>query len=135
MRSLFGLVAVGFVVAPTSAALAGATTTVAWSATFPEPGAGSHSCAPRTSCGSGEAVGLGQAQDVIVFNACGRGCDVRTLTFEDGSTLVLDEHAPNFRLFGQGMFTLDLSDVIVGGTGRVGGARGRDRPSHSRLRR
>jgi len=124
VRRLLGVLAVGFVVALTSAGLAGASTTVAWSATFPEPQAGSHSCAPGTSCGSGEVVGLGQAEDVIVFGACGNGCDVRTLTFQDGSTIVMDEQASNFREFGHGMFRLDLSDVIVGGTGRFAGATG-----------
>jgi hypothetical protein len=119
MRSLLGLLAVGFIAALASAGVAGASTTVAWSATFSEPLAGSHSCAPGTSCGSGEVVGLGQAQEAIAFGAgCGGGCDIRTLSFADGSTLVMDEFASNFQEFGQGMFKLDLADVIVGGTGR-----------------
>jgi acyl-CoA synthetase (AMP-forming)/AMP-acid ligase II len=34
-------------------------------------------------------IGLGQAQDLIVFFACGSECDVRTLTFADGSRIVM----------------------------------------------
>jgi hypothetical protein len=126
VNRVLGFVATAFTVALVCAGVASASTTVAWSATFSEPMAGSHSCAPGTSCGSGEVVGLGQAQDVIVFNACGSGCDDRTLTFQDGSTLVMDEHGSNFREFGQGMFRLDLSDLIVGdsSTGRFAGANG-----------
>jgi hypothetical protein len=127
VRKLFGLLTIAGLVALASAGLAGATTTLAWSATFPElttGPSGIEHCAPGTSCGSGEVVGLGQAQDVIAFGACGSGCDVRTLTFQDGSTLVMDEHAANFQEFGQGVFTLDLSDVIVGGTERFAGASG-----------
>ena len=139
MRGLFGLLAVAFVVALASAGVAGASTTVTWKATFPETFGGPinspFSCAPGTSCGSGEVTGLGQAQDVIVFGACGPGCDVRTLTFADGSTIVMDETASNFQTPGNSdnaptqtsyghPFSLDLSDTIVGGTGRFAGASG-----------
>jgi hypothetical protein len=140
VRRLFGLLAIGFVVALASAGVAGASTTVAWKATFPEQFGGPinspFNCAPGTSfCGSGEVTGLGQAQDVIVFGACGSGCDVRTLTFADGSTIVMDETASNFQTPGSSdnaptqtsyghPFSLDLSDTIVGGTGRFAGASG-----------
>ena len=137
MRGLFGLLAVAFVVALASAGLASASTTIAWNATFPETFGGPinspFSCAPGTSCGSGEVTGLGQAQDVIVFGACGPGCDVRTLTFADGSTIVMDESASNPQTPGDSQpnqhsygnpFSLDLSDAIVAGTGRFAGASG-----------
>jgi hypothetical protein len=139
VRGLFGLLAVAFVVALASAGLASASTTIAWNATFPEtlggPVNSPFNCAPGTSCGSGEVTGLGQAQDVIVFGGCGAGCDVRTLTFADGSTIVMDERASNFQTPGNSdnaptqtsyghPFSLDLSDTIVGGTGRFAGASG-----------
>ena len=134
MRGLFGLLAVAFIVALAGAGLASASTTVAWKATFPEtfggPNHSPFSCAPGTSCGSGEVTGLGQAQDVIAFDACGPNCSVRTLTFADGSTIVLHESFSNFRTPGNSgdapgqavgygnPFMLDLTDTIVGGTGR-----------------
>ena len=138
MRRIFGLLTIAFVVALASAGLAGASTTVTWKATFPETFGGPinspFTCAPGTSCGSGEVTGLGQAQDVIVFGACGPNCDVRTLTFADGSTIVMDETGSNFRTPGNSQpspptsygnpFLLDLSDTIVGGTGRFAGASG-----------
>jgi hypothetical protein len=128
VRRLFALFTIAFVVALASAGLADATTTVSWSATFHElttTPSGIEHCARGTSCGSGEVVGLGQVGDVIAFGAgCGGNCDIRTLTFADGSTLVMDEFASNFQAFGQGAFTLDLNDIIVGGTGRFAGASG-----------
>jgi hypothetical protein len=139
MRGFFGLLAVAFVVALASAGGAGASTAVAWKATFPEQAGGPinspFNCAPGTSCGSGEVTGLGQAQDVIVFGGgCGGTCDVRTLTFADGSTIVMDETESNFQTPGNSQpsppnsygnpFRLDLSDTIVGGTGRFAGASG-----------
>jgi hypothetical protein len=123
-------------VALATAGLAGASTTVAWRATFPETFGGPinspFSCAPGTSfCGSGEVTGLGQAQDVIVLDGCGGGCDVRTLTFADGSTIVMHETVSNPQELGNfnsnsygNPFRLDLSDTIVGGTGRFAGATG-----------
>jgi len=71
-----------------------------------------------------------------VFGACGQFCDVRTLTFADGSTIVMDETASNFQTPGNSgnapgqavgygnPFSLDISDSIVGGTGRFAGASG-----------
>jgi hypothetical protein len=135
------MVAAAWVVALVSVGVAGASTTVAWQATFPEQfGGPNHSpfvCAPGTSCGSGEVTGLGQVQDVIVFGGgCGGACDVRTLTFTDGSTLVLQESGSNFRTPGNSANapgqqvsygnpgSSDLSDTIVGGTGRFAAASG-----------
>jgi hypothetical protein len=139
VKRLLGFLAIAFVCALASAGVAGASTTVAWKATFPEQFGGPinspFSCAPGTSfCGSGEVTGLGQAQDVIVFGGgCGGACDVRTLTFADGSTIVMEETASNFQTPGNAQpnphsygnpFSLDLSDTIVGGTGRFAGASG-----------
>jgi hypothetical protein len=143
VRGFFGLIVVAFVVALASAGVAGASTTVAWQATFPEQfGGPNHSpfnCAPGTSCGSGEVTGLGQAQDVIEFGACSTDdvfCSVRTLTFADGSTIVMDElfsnpqtpgnsgSAPGQAVGYGNPNTLDLTDTIVGGTGRFAGASG-----------
>ena len=133
MKGFFGLLAVGFVIALASAGAAGASTTVSWTATFPEPFGGPvrspFSCS-GSSCGSGQVVPLGQAQDVIVFSGAG---GVRTLTFADGSTIVMDEVFSNFQFPGKSVvpptsygapLTLDLSDTIVGGTGRFAGASG-----------
>ena len=135
MRQLLGLLALIATVVLATAASAGASTTTSWQATFPEvfggPVNSPFSCAPGTSCGRGEVVPFGQAQDVIMFNGCGNGCDVRTLTFADGSTIVMHESGSNPRepanfnpnSFGN-PFRLDLSDVIVGGSGRFAGATG-----------
>jgi hypothetical protein len=128
VRRLFVLLTIAFVVALASTGRAAATTTVTWSATFHElvtTASGIERCAPGTSCGSGEVVGLGQALDVVAFGAgCGGTCDLRTLEFQDGSRLVMEEHASNFQAFGQGAGRVDLSDVIVAGTGRFAGASG-----------
>jgi hypothetical protein len=133
-------VATAFVVALSSTGLASASTSVHWKATFPEPFGGPinspFSCAPGiSSCGGGEVTGLGQAQDVIVFGGgCGGACDVRTLTFADGSTIVMDETESNPQNPGNSQpsppnsygnpVSVDLSDTIVGGTGRFAGASG-----------
>jgi len=62
---------------------------------------------------------------VVVFGAgCGGTCDLRTFELQDGSRLVMEEHASNFRAFGQGAGRVDLSDVVVAGTGRFAGAGG-----------
>jgi hypothetical protein len=128
VRRLLGLLAIAVVLGLVSAGLARATTTVSWSATFHElttTPSGIEHCATGTSCGGGEIVGLGQVGDVITFGAgCGGNCDIRTLYFADGSTLLLDESGSNFVASGQGAFTLDLSDIVVGGTGRFAGASG-----------
>jgi len=111
-----------------TASPAAAASTVTWSATFHElttTPSGIEHCAPGTSCGGGEVVGLGQVEDVIAFGGgCGGDCDLRTLTFGDGSTLVMEEQASNFRDFGRGVFTADLTDVVIAGTGRFADASG-----------
>jgi hypothetical protein len=87
---------------------------------------------PGGSCGSATISELGHvAFQCVAFDACGPNCDVRTITFDDGSTLVIHEsvvgvvtpgdssaagaNAPQF---------LDITQTIVGGTGRFAGATG-----------
>src|SRR4051794_6470963 len=89
-----GLVAASFVFLLASAGSAGASTTVAWNATFTEPIGGPlhwpFECGPYDACsaGSGEVIGLGHVDELVVFGvACGGACDLRTLTFADASTI------------------------------------------------
>ena len=121
---------------------ASADTTVAYQATFIEPYGGPvqspFSCAPGTSCGKANISGLGQATSEIVFNVCGLGCHVRTVAFEDGSTLLIREEAQGpftspgnagshgyigFGFPGNPQFQ-EVTQTILGGTGRFAGASG-----------
>jgi hypothetical protein len=143
VRRLLELAATAFVVLVAGAGPASASTTVAWKATLAEPIGGLYQspfdCPPDSGCGSGsgEVIGLGQAHDLIVFFACGSECDVRTLTFADGSTIVMHEvfsneqnpgnsnhPTPRSRAKYGNPLSGDLSDTIVGGTGRFAGATG-----------
>jgi hypothetical protein len=140
VRRVLGVVVTAFVVAFSSAGPASASTSIDWKANFPEQFGGPNSspfiCAPGvSSCGSGEVIGLGQVQDTIVFGGgCGGACDVRTLTFADGSTIVMDETDSNPQIPGNSgaqplnaygsPIRIDLSETIVGGTGRFAGASG-----------
>ena|SRR5689334_19437966 len=64
------------------------------------------------SCGSATISGAGHvAHQCVYFNACGFNCDRRTITFDDGSTLVMHE-------------ILQITQTIVCGTGRFAGATG-----------
>jgi hypothetical protein len=95
--------------------------------TFIESGSGG--IPAGTSCGSATISELGHvANQCVVFDACGPNCHVRTITFDDASMLVIHEsvvgvispgqssaaeaHAPLF---------LELTQTIVGGTGRFAG--------------
>ncbi len=141
LMALAALAAALAVVAPATAA-----TTTTYEATFVEPVGGPmqspFSCAPGTSCGSASISGIGHADTQVVnFNACGLGCHVRTVTFDDGSTLVIhvvDQPGPfaftspgnsgshgyiGLPLSGNPQF-LDIVETIVGGTGRLAGATG-----------
>ena len=122
---------------------AGAVTTAPYQATFIEPYGGPvespFSCPPGTSCGSATISGLGHAAgNLIVFNACGLGCHLRTITFADGSTLVIREvpvggfSSPGnsgssgyigFGFPGNPQFQ-EITQEIVGGAGRFAGASG-----------
>lgn len=133
MKRLRLVLACGALVAAlTFAASAAAGTTLTYHATFVENGAGQTSCAPGTSCGSATISGLGHvAFQSLAFGACGPNCHVRTITFDDGSTLLMHEsvvgqispgnsssaggNAPDF---------LEISQTIVGGTGAFVGATG-----------
>jgi hypothetical protein len=123
------------VVAATSAALvseASASTTLSLKMTFAEPIHPSISCPgfPDVSCGQGEVLPLGQATEILVFGAgCGGTCDLRTITFADGS-LTLDETLtgatcpqvcrPGPLELGRGT----VADVVSSGTGIFEGATG-----------
>src|SRR3954469_19548542 len=140
MRRVLGFMVTALAMAAVGAGTASASTSVAWNATFAEPIGGLiHSpfdCPPDSDCssGGGQVIGLGQAQDLVVFLGCGSECDVRTLRFSDGSTIVMHEAFSNFRNPGNSAqfnhhsygnpFSGDLIDVIVGGTGRFAGATG-----------
>ena len=137
-----------FALAAVAASLVGAVparaaTTAPYQATFIEPYGGPmqapFSCPPGTSCGSANVSGLGHvANQFIVFGDCGPDCHLRTLTFDDGSTLVIRElqltsFAPpgsagghgyiGFGLPGNPQF-LEITQTILGGTGRFAGASG-----------
>ena len=87
---------------------------------------------PGGSCGSATISELGHvANQCVAFDACGPNCEVRTITFDDGSTLVIHESivgvispgnsaaaGTNAPLF------LEITQTIVGGTGRFAGATG-----------
>ena len=122
--------------------VASAETTTRYQATFVEPyGGPNHSpftCAPGMSCGKANISGLGQGTSVVAFNVCGLGCHVRTVTFDDGSTLVIREEAQGpftspgnagthgyagFGLPGNPQF-LEIVQTIIGGTGEFAGATG-----------
>jgi hypothetical protein len=91
--------------------------TQTYHATFVEVGG----AIPGGSCGSATISRLGHvAFQCVAFDACGPNCEVRTITFDDGSTLVIHESIvaedpPHF---------LEITQTIVGGTGRFEGATG-----------
>lgn len=110
------------------AAPATAATTLNYHATFVEIGG----AIPGASCGSATISELGHvAHECVFFDACGPNCELRTITFDDGSTLVIHEsivgaifpgdssaagaNAPQF---------LEITQTVVGGTGRFAGATG-----------
>lgn len=144
MKLTLGFAVTALVIGVLGAGPANASTTVDFKATLAEPIGGlNHSpfdCPPDSGCGSGsgQVIGFGQAEDFIIFGAaCGGGCDVRFLSFADGSTLVMFEVFSNERTPGKSRhpedptsrsyghpFSGDLNDTIVGGTGRFVGATG-----------
>ena len=143
MKLILGFAVTALAIGALGAGPAGASTTVAFKATLAEPIGGLNNspfdCPPDSGCGSGsgQVIGLGQAQDLIIFLACGSECDVRFLTFTDGSTIVMHEVFSNYRTPGKSEhpedptsrsyghpFSNDLNDTIVGGTGRFAGATG-----------
>jgi hypothetical protein len=142
----------GIALATAAAAFAVATpamaqTTIPYQATYVEPVGGPNespfSCAPGTSCGSASISGIGHSDNQVVqFNACGFGCHIRTVTFDEGSTLSIRiEDQPSGFAFtspgnsgnhgyigflgqaGNPQF-LDIRETIIGGTGALAGATG-----------
>jgi hypothetical protein len=120
--------AISVVVLLVLAAPAMATTTLKYQATFVEIGG----AVPGGSCGSATISGVGHvAHQCVAFDACGPNCEVRTITFDDGSTLTMHEsivgvispgdssaagaNAPQF---------LEITQTIAGGTGAFAGATG-----------
>jgi hypothetical protein len=112
-------------VAPATAA-----TTLTYHATFVEIGSGGPPAG--ISCGSATISGLGHvANQCILFNACGPNCHVRTITFDDGSALVIHESIVGMISPGNSSAAganaplfLEITQTIVDGTGRFAGAIG-----------
>jgi hypothetical protein len=83
------------------------------------------------SCGSATISGLGHvAHQCVAFDACGPNCEVRTITFDDG-TLVMHESIVSTVSPGQSSAAganaplfFEITQTIVGGTGRYAGATG-----------
>jgi hypothetical protein len=125
LRIVFGLASFAVVLVLAAPATA---STQTYHATFVEVGG----AIPGGSCGSATISELGHvAFQCVAFDACGPNCEVRTITFDDGSTLVIHESivgvispgdsstaGANAPLF------LDITQTIVGGTGRFAGATG-----------
>jgi hypothetical protein len=146
MRKLARALALAGAAAFVAAVQAMAATTASYQATYVEPVGGPNSspfgCAPGTTCGSVSISGIGHTDNYYAtFNACGFGCHIRTITFDDGSTLLIKvEDQPSgfaftspgnsgahgyigFPLSGNPQF-LDVKETIIGGTGRLAGATG-----------
>jgi hypothetical protein len=113
-----------------------ADSTIQVSMTLTEPSVPSENggcpVAPEGFCGAGLAIPFGRVSDMIDFEAgCGGACDLRTLTFAEG-TLTLeevfsDEACPGgcggYRGSG-GPVSGTLTDTVIGGTGVFTGATG-----------
>ena len=110
------------------ASSAAASTTQSYHATFVEVGG----AIPGGSCGSATISELGHvAHQCVAFDACGPNCEVRTITFDDGSTLVIHESIVGVISPGESSAAganaplfLEITQKIVGGTGRFAGATG-----------
>lgn len=87
---------------------------------------------PGGSCGSATISGLGHvAFQCVAFDACGTNCELRTITFDDGSTLVIHESIVGLISPGNSSAAganaplwFEITQTIVGGTGRLAGASG-----------
>ena len=126
----FALAAAALVLLLALAAPAMAATTMTYHATFVEIGSGGPPAG--ISCGSATISELGHAANqCIVFNACGLNCHVRTITFDDGSTLVIHESVVGMISPGKSSAAganaplfLKITQTIVAGTDRFAGASG-----------
>jgi hypothetical protein len=140
---LIRLLALAVASASMAVAATAAAETDVYHATFIEAYGGPNSppstCAPGTSCGTATVRQLGHGTTEVVFGACGPGCQTRLVTFDDGSTLWIIEEGDladfhsrgaagdhgyiGFGLPGNPQF-LEITQTIIGGTGRLGGATG-----------
>jgi len=105
------------------AAPATASITQPFHATFVEVGG----ITETGSCGSATISQLGHvAYQCVVFNGCGANCELRTITFDDGSTLVIQESIVGVIQHGQsaGLFEITLTIDGASSTGRFAGATG-----------
>ncbi len=128
IATLMGMTLAGL----TAATPAMAVTTVPFHATFVETH--HEPCAVGTSCGTANISGLGHVEDQhVVFNACGPGCHLRTINFDDGSTIVIREsvlgpfESPGKSEGGSGEGnprSLQITQEIVDGTGVFEGVTG-----------
>lgn len=115
-----------------AAAPAAAQTTVTYRVTFVENAGGQATCPPGTSCGTANIAGVGHVTtQMIVFNACGPNCHLRTITFEDGSTILVRESIVNVISPGNSASAganapifFEISQTIVSGTGVFTGVTG-----------
>lgn len=110
------------------AAPAAAETTTPFRAIFVES-----ACAPLTVCGAGNVAGLGHVErTVLSINGCGPGCTLRTIWFENGSTLVTHGFTTGIEFPGNSNDAQSTGNpvwirgawTIVGGTGDFAGASG-----------
>ncbi|MGZ4337865.1 MAG: hypothetical protein ACXVRA_11175 [Gaiellaceae bacterium] len=83
-------------------------------------------------CGSATISELSHvAHQCVFFDACGPNCELRTITFADGSSLVIHESIVGAIFPGESSAAganapqfLEITQTIVGGTGRFVGATG-----------
>lgn len=102
--------------------------TTSYSGTFVEVGG----AVPGGSCGSATISGAGHvAFQCVAFDECGPNCNLRTITFGDGSTLLMRESVVgvvspgnSFEAGTNAPLFLQITQTIVGGTGRFAGATG-----------
>ena len=114
------------------AAPAASESTRAYQATFVENAGGQATCPPGTSCGSATISGFGHvAYQLVQFDACGPNCHIRTITFDDGSTLLIQESVirtvspgRSAKAGANAPIFLEISQTILGGTGIFAGATG-----------
>lgn len=127
MKKLTTLALLALTVALIVTASASASTT-SYSGTFVEVGG----AVPGGSCGSATISGAGHvAFQCVAFDACGPNCNLRTITFGDGSTLLMHESVVgavspgnSFNAGTNAPLFLRIIQTIVGGTGRFAGATG-----------
>ena len=78
-----------------------------------------------SSCGSATISRLGHVADqCIVFDACGSTVMYRTITFDDGSELLIHESVVGVITHGNSAGFLEITQTIAGGSGRFEGATG-----------